>query len=229
MKNLRIEALIIAAGMIAMGLLVKLSFDKYSNSNRVVTVKGVSEMEVNADHVTWPMQFAQTGNDLVMLYESVSATNKVVVKFLTDNGIKEDEISIAVPHIYDNERNNYTREIPEFRYVMTSNITVSSSEVDLVRQLVQKQSELIGKGIAIQTNWIDYRFTGLNDIKPPMIEEATKNARQAAEKFAQDSQSKLGKIKRANQGQFTITDRDNNTSYIKRVRVVTTIDYMLED
>lgn len=229
MKNLRIESIILAVGLVAMALCIKMAIDSYSNNNRLVTVKGVSEMEVNADHVTWPMQFTQTGNDLVQLYESISATNKVVINFLTKNGISEEEISIAVPTIHDTQRDSYMRELPEYRYMMSSNITVSTTNVELVRRLVTKQSELIGKGIAIQIHWIDYRFTSLNDIKPQMIEEATKNARQAAEKFAQDSQSKLGKIKRANQGQFTISDRDSNTSYIKRVRVVTTIDYMLED
>lgn len=62
-----------------------------------------------------------------------------------------------------------------------------------------------------------------------MIEEATKNARASAEKFAQDSGSSLGKIRRANQGQFSITDRDSNTPYIKSVRVVTTVEYFLKD
>ena len=76
---------------------------------------------------------------------------------------------------------------------------------------------------------ISYEFTKLNDVKPQMIEEATKNARVTAEKFASDSESKLGKIKHANQGIFSIVDHDNNTPDIKRVRVVTTIDYYLKD
>ena len=82
------------------------------------------------------------------------------------------------------------------------------------------------------TGWeykTEYSFTKLNDIKPEMIEEATKNAREAAEKFAQDSDSKLGKIKKASQGQFSISDRDSNTPYIKSVRVVSSIDYFLND
>ena len=76
---------------------------------------------------------------------------------------------------------------------------------------------------------MSYEFTGLNDIKPQMIEDATKNARAAAEKFAKDSDSKLGKIKSASQGQFTIANRDENTPYIKSVRVVTTVTYYLKN
>ena len=75
----------------------------------------------------------------------------------------------------------------------------------------------------------EYIFTKLNDIKPAMIEEATQNARSVAEKFAADSQSRLGKIKTANQGLFSIEDRDSNTPYLKKVRVVSTVDYYLAD
>ena len=62
-----------------------------------------------------------------------------------------------------------------------------------------------------------------------MIEEATKNAREVAEKFAKDSDSRVGKIKSAKQGVFSITDRDQNTPFVKNVRVVTTIDYFIKD
>ena len=112
-------------------------------------------------------------------------------------------------------------------------ITVTSEKVNLVRNLISEQSELLKQGIAITGGDyrynIQYDYTSLNDIKPQMIEEATKNAREAAQKFAKDSESELGKIKRANQGQFSIENRDVNTPYIKRIRVVSTIDYSLED
>ena len=120
-----------------------------------------------------------------------------------------------------------------YRYNVTAVITVTSIQVDLVRQLISEQGELLKQGIAITGGDyrynVQYDYTDLNRIKPQMIEEATKNARAAAEKFASDSDSELGKIKHAYQGQFTITDRDSNTPYIKNVRVVTTIDYYLED
>ena len=120
-----------------------------------------------------------------------------------------------------------------YRYNVTSIITVSSGQVDKVRQLITRQADLLKKGVAITGDdyryTTQYEFTRLNDIKPEMIEEATVAARNAAEKFAKDSDSKLGKIRRANQGQFVISDRDNNTPYIKQVRVVTTIDYYLKD
>ena len=140
--------------------------------------------------------------------------------------LQTEIIDLQAERYGSNERNPY-------RYNVTTVITVTSSKVDLVRGLISEQGELLRKGIAVTGGDyrynVQYEYTGLNQIKPQMIEEATKNARQAAEKFAKDSDSKLGKIRHANQGQFSISDRDANTPYIKKVRVVTTIDYSLED
>ena len=120
-----------------------------------------------------------------------------------------------------------------YRYNVTTVITVTSEKVDLVRGLISEQGELLKRGIAITSGEyrynVQYEYTDLNKIKPQMIEEATKNAREAAEKFAKDSDSELGKIRHANQGQFSINDRDANTPYITKVRVVTTVDYTLNN
>ena len=140
---------------------------------------------------------------------------------------------INAPEIIDMKAERYSSQESTYRYNVTSVITVTSDKVDLIRKLISSQGELLKQGVAITSGDyrynVQYEYTGLNKIKPQMIEEATKNARQAAEKFAEDSDSKLGKIRKANQGQFSITDRDANTPYIKKVRVVTTIDYSLED
>ena len=137
------------------------------------------------------------------------------------------------PDIIDLDAERYSNNQTGYRYNVTAVITVTSTQVDLVRRLISEQGELLKQGIAITGGdyrySVQYDYTDLNRIKPQMIEEATKNARAAAEKFASDSDSELGKIKHAYQGQFSITDRDSNTPYIKKVRVVTTIDYYLED
>lgn len=190
-------------------------------------------MEVSADKVTWPLVYKEIGNNLQDLYVRISKNNDALVKFLTSNGIEEEEISVNAPEIIDMSAERYNTTPSPYRYNVTSVVTVSSSKVDLVRKLISDQGELLRQGIAIiggeyRYNTV-YYFTGLNDIKPRMIEEATRNARMAAEKFAQDSDSKLGKIKNAYQGQFTITDRDENTPYIKNIRVVTTVNYYLKD
>ncbi|HOO68887.1 MAG: SIMPL domain-containing protein [Bacteroidales bacterium] len=233
MKTYRYEALILAVALVIMGLLLKKGLDGFSGRERTVNVKGLSEMEVPADKVTWPLVFKELGNDLQDLYVRINRNNLTVISFLKENGITDEEISVNAPEIIDMSAERYSTSPPPYRYNVTSVITVSSGKVDLVRELISDQGELLKQGIAItggeyRYNTV-YSYTGLNDIKPRMIEEATRNARTAAVKFAQDSDSKLGKIKNAYQGQFSITDRDENTPYIKKIRVVTTINYYLKD
>lgn len=168
-----------------------------------------------------------------IIYNKINNTNQTIVTFLKQKGITEQEISINAPELIDLQADRYNSNPIQFRYNITTVITVTSDKVELVRNLIKEQSELLKQGIAITGGDyrynVQYDFTGLNAVKPQMIEEATKNARAAAIKFAKDSDSELGKIKRAYQGQFSIEDRDANTPYIKRIRVVTTIDYSLED
>ena len=233
MKNLRIEAVILAIGLALTGYFVKAGIDTLATRDRVVTVKGLAEMEVPADKVTWPLMYKSIGNDLPALYSQIEATNQKIQAFLTSKGIDAGEISINAPEIVDLQAERYSNNDKPYRYNITTVITVTSGKVDLVRGLIASQGELLTHGNAISGGdyryYVSYDYTSLNSIKPKMIEEATKNARAAAEKFAKDSDSKLGKIKKAYQGQFSIDDRDANTPYIKKIRVVTTIDYSLED
>lgn len=233
MKSWKLEALILAGGLLLMGKFVKDGLDGFANRDRVVNVKGLAEMEVAANKATWPLIYKTLGNDLPALYNQINQTNETIVKFLIQKGITEKEITVNAPDIIDLEAERYSNNQTSYRYNVTTVITVTSTQVDLVRRLISEQGELLKQGIAIAGSdyrySVQYDYTDLNRIKPQMIEEATKNARAAAEKFASDSDSKLGKIKHAHQGQFSISDRDNNTPYIKKVRVVTTIDYYLED
>lgn len=233
MSKWKTEALVLAIGMVALGYEIGDSINNFVAKDRVVTVKGLAEMEIPANKVTWPLMYKEVGNDLSALYNKISYTNKAIVNFLKEKGITEEEISINAPEIIDMQAERYVGENKTYRYNVTTVITVTSNKVDLVRSLISEQGELLKQGIAITGGDyrynIQYDYTSLNEIKPQMIEEATQNAREAAQKFAKDSDSELGKIKRAHQGQFSIENRDANTPYIKRIRVVTTIDYSLED
>ena len=229
MANWKTEAIIIAIGLVILGGSIEDGIEK----ERMVTVKGLAEMEVPANKVTWPLVYKEVGNDLGTLYDKIKTTNRTIINFLKDKGITENEISVNAPEIIDMQAERYNTNPVPYRYNVTTVITVTSQQVDLVRSLISEQGELLKQGVAIiggdyRYN-VEYDFTGLNDIKPQMIEEATKNARESAMKFAKDSDSKLGKIVRANQGQFTIGNRDAHTPYIKHVRVVTTIDYSLKN
>ena len=233
MSTWKTEAVILAIGMAVLGGQIEEGINDFVAKERVVTVKGLAEMEVPANKVTWPLMYKEVGIDLSTLYNKISNTNKTIVDFLKQKGITQEEISINAPEIIDMQAERYVGENKTYRYNVTTVITVTSNKVDLVRDLISEQSELLKQGIAITGGDyrynIQYDYTSLNEIKPQMIEEATKNAREAAQKFAKDSDSELGKIKRATQGQFSIDNRDANTPYIKRIRVVTTIEYSLED
>lgn len=221
-------------GLGLLGYFVQQAAVKFKEYDRIVTVKGLSEREVPADTVIWPIQFTLADNDLPNLLTALDAQTQQVMQFLAQQGIDATAISLSAPSVIDKKAQQYGGEARiEYRYLGTQTVTVYSTHVELVRQAISQIGQLGKQGIVFNhdnyNNRVEYLFSGLNDIKPAMIEEATKQARDVAEKFASDSQSSLGKIKRATQGQFSIVDRDNNTPYVKKVRVVSTVEYFLSD
>ena len=228
-----IQAAVIAIGLAALGLAVKSGMDNFTNKDRKVTVKGLSEMEVAANKVTWPIVSKEIGNDLPALYDKVNATNAAIRRFLIAGGLDKSEISVNAPVVIDLNADRYSQNQQPYRDNVTSVITVTSAKVELVRKILARQGELLKDGIAIVSGDYDkqirYEYTALNEIKAKMVDEAIKNARATAEQFAHVSDSHLGRIENASQGQFTIEDRDENSPYIKKVRVVSTITYSIED
>ncbi len=222
-------AFLLAVGIVILGFTLKAGVDNIAFRDREVTVRGLAEREVPADLVTWPITYSLAGNNLQTIYDQVSKNNDIIVKFLTSNGISQDEISVNPPDTYDATSNRYRSDSFNYNYSINCTVTVTTDKVEKVRQLLNRQSDLLKEGIAFSNSYINYQFTGLNSIKPEMIAEATKNARAAANQFAADSESHIGKIKTASQGQFSIEDSDSSTPYIKKVRVVSTIVYYLED
>ncbi|MGX6592017.1 SIMPL domain-containing protein [Cetobacterium ceti] len=219
-------------GLSSLGYLLGNSYLKGKELNRVVSVKGLAEKEVKANIVLWPIDFRVTGNNLERIYDSLEKDNNKIIGFLESKGITKDEITVSAPKIEDKALYGDMNKM-EFRYIANGTITVYSTKVDLVYKLTNEIGELVKENIALNTNqygsYVDYIYTGLNSIKPSMIETATKNAREVAEKFAKDSNSTLGKIKNANQGQFIIENRDQHNPQIKKVRVVSTVEYYLTD
>lgn len=231
--NRIISAALLAVSIVIMGLCVKCGIDDFANKDRKVSVKGLSEREVNADKVTWPILSKELGNSLPELYNRIAVTQGKIKRFLMDNGVKETEINVNAPVVIDLNADQYNANQRAFRYNITSIVTVTSRNVKLVRSIIARQGELLKEGVAIvdggYENPVKYEFVSFNDMKPKMMEEAIANARKTAEQFARNSDSKLNKIVSADQGQFSIDDRDSNTPYIKKVRVVTTITYSLKD
>jgi uncharacterized protein len=217
-------------------------------SERFVSVRGVAEKDVKADLAIWPLRVRVAGNELAAASAQLDAAQERVVKFLVDNGIAADAISRQNIRVTDKLANDYNdNNKAAMRYALEAVITVRSKEVDKVLKASQQTNQLAAAGIVVSSgggydnSGPQFLFTGLNNIKPAMLADATKSAREGASKFAADSGSKVGNIRRATQGLFTINDRDQaldgegrggefgRTSGIdKRVRVVVTVEYTLE-
>lgn len=229
-----ILGLFICIGLVGLGLTLGKAALDYRQFERSVTVKGLSEREYPADIVIWPIQFTAAGNALEGLYQSIESSSKSIQAFLIDQGVQVEEISFSQPAITDKSAQQYGNAgRPEFRYTAIQTVTVYSNNIERVRGVMNSLSELGKQGIVFTggdyQSQTEYLFTRLNEIKPEMIEEATRKAREVAEKFAADSNSRLGKIKRASQGQFSISARDRNNPHIKKIRVVSTVEYYLSD
>ena len=227
------QALILALGIIVLGDSVNSGLKSLAGKDRKVVVKGLAEKEVEADKVTWPIVSKEIGNDLPELYQTINNTTGTIRKFLLQNGLKADEISVNAPVVIDLNAERYGENRNPYRYNITSIITVTSSNVKLVRNIIARQGELLKKGVAIvdggYENPVKYEFVAFRQMKPKMMQEAIENAEQTATQFAENSKSQIDKIMNADQGQFSIEDRDSNTPYIKKVRVVTTVTYSLKD
>lgn len=232
-KSALVLGVFIFLGLTALGFFIGSSVIKFKEYERTVTVKGLSEKEYPADIALWPIQFIASNNDLTELYESIEKDASEIISFLKVNGFEDNEITTSPPGIVDKLAQGYEKSKIEYRYNATQTITVYSDKIKSVRSTMNKLAELGKKGIVLTDggyqNTTEYLFTRLNEIKPEMVEEATTKAREVARKFAKDSDSKLGKIKKARQGQFSINARDKNNPHIKKVRVVSTIEYYLSD
>lgn len=232
-KSAFVLGVFIFLGLTFLGFFIGSSAIKFKEYERTVTVKGLSEKEYPADIALWPIQFSAANNDLTKLYESIEKDAKKIIVFLKNNGFEEREINESPPGITDKLAQGYEKSKIEFRYFATQTITVYSNKIKSVRSTMKKLAELGKKGVVLTEggyqNTTEYIFTRLNEIKPSMVEEATTKAREVADKFAKDSNSKLGKIKKARQGQFSINNRDKNNPHIKKIRVVSTIEYYLSD
>ena len=224
--------LVIGLGLL--GFLLGNAAVKVKSFERSVVVKGLAEREVPADIAIWPTTYQVADNNLDSLFAQIQKNDRVVIDFLLQHGLEETDITVSPPNIIDMFARTYgNNDDIRFRYTGSSSITVYTSNVDAVREATADVIELGKKGIVISgqdyQNMPQFVFNGLIDLKPEMVEDATKSARNVAEKFAEDSQSALGKIKSARQGQFSINDRDSMTSHIKKVRVVSTVEYYLSD
>lgn len=228
-----IGAIILALGIATSGHYIGSGIKFFRNFDRSVEVKGLAEQNVKSDLATWSINFSVSGDDLKALYQQVSLNQKTVSQFLATNGFAVKDIQLGTISVNDNWANQYgntNAKLPH--YQISNSVSVTTSNVDLVAKVSQNAGELVNQGVIVTNNSISYFYNNLNIIKAQMLDSATQNAKSAAETFAKNTQSQVGKIKSASQGVFTISSPDGSnvgdTSNInKKVRVVTSIQFFL--
>jgi hypothetical protein len=204
----------------------------FKAADRYVTVKGLAEREVDADLAIWPLSYNVAGDDLLAVQRELAENAAAIRAFLLARGFEEGELGVAPPRITDLQAQYSGGNPPRFRYSANGAVTVHTPKVREVLAAMSESGELVSSGVVLVQDWErrpQFFYTGLNAIKPEMIADATTNAREAAAQFARDSGSEVGNIRRAVQGLFSISDRDANTPQVKKIRVVTTVDYFLRD
>jgi hypothetical protein len=223
-----ISALLLAVGIYAGGFFIGNGISNWNSGRRIIAVKGLSEREVPASVATWTVGYAVTGNDLDTINRKLGDNTKAVVAFLKGAGFDEKDMSVQPPALHDatmEPREKDTPPPPE-RFRAEQSVLLRTAKVDLIKPALASASTLMANGVLLtgscQPNYV---YNRLNDIKPAMIQEATKNARIAAEQFSRDSQTSLGKLRNASQGWFQVENRDAATPERKVVRVVVDVDY----
>jgi len=224
-------AVVVAAGVAAAGWFVGQGIRDFKAADRYVSVKGLAEREVSADLAVWPIVYTVSGNDLSALQAELEEDGVRVAAYLSGRGFEETEISVSAPRVTDNAPLGGSRDqAPRERYQVERTTTLRTRRVDDARRAMETSGDLVKEGVRVVRSWeyaTTYLFTALESIKPEMIAEATADARRAAEKFAEDSGAAVGGIRRAQQGYFSIEDRDAFSPEVKKVRVVTSVDYFL--
>jgi len=242
-----ILGVLLAIGLIVGGLLLGTRIRDFKRADRYVEVKGLVERTVKSDSANWPISFSEAGDSLPAVFASSEKDKAAVIAFLQAQGFAQSDLILGSISVTDRSTQQYTNNTHGPRFVVEQTITLNSSDVDKVAAANAKTADLIRAGVVIQSGQngggVVYKFNGLNALKPDMITEATRNARASADRFAADSGSQVGAIRDANQGVFSISaanqgsstgdengysaDQQADSSIMKKVRVVSTIDYYL--
>lgn len=232
MKDLKTIILSVSVSVIASAVILSVGLSNIARADKTVSVRGLAEREVDADLAVWPLTFSLGSNDLTELQKDILAKTEILKRYLAEYELSGEDFTVQSPSITDNSMNPYMdKNQVRYTYIAETVVLVRSSKVEQVKKAQSDSLKLMSDGIAVSKDYkskISFEFTKLNDIKPQMIAEATKNARTAAEQFARDSGSKVGKIKRASQGLFSIEDAAADLSERKTIRVVTTVEYLLK-
>jgi hypothetical protein len=223
-----LAASVVALGLAASGYFIGQGISERGTGRRIISVKGLSEREVPASVATWTIGYGATGNDLDGINKKLAESTKAVTAFLRDAGFAESDMAVQPPSLHDTSMDAREKDSPPppERYRADQSVLLRTSKVDAIKPALASASNLMVSGVLLSgKSEPNYIFNQVNEIKPGMIQEATKNARIAAEQFSRDSQTTLGKLRNATQGWFQIENRDAATPERKVVRVVVDVEY----
>lgn len=213
---------IIASALLIFSVVFFLSARNFSKQGSYVEVKGLSEKIVKADVAVWSINFEVKSNNVDSLYADIDKNVNTIKSFLKEKGFEDSEINVAPVNIYQD-----TYKDALFRYNSSTQLSVYTNKVDAVKSASKDTLVLVKKGIVMNQNSIAFQFSGINSIKPEMLSEAMKNARDTAQNIAKESGSSLGSLHRGNQGVFDITDKDPGSPEYKKIRLVSTMQFLL--
>ena len=225
-KNM-IQGTAIVLAALVLGVSMVFTVRTLKSFDDTVKVRGLCEREVPADRVVLRVHYSLQDNDLAALRSSMDAADHTVIALLKKAGFTDEEIKYTSASFNDRYDSYYSSNI-RFRYSANQSINVFTSKMEEVSKIQNNLDAELLKHDIISNTYASYEYNGLNDIKPSMIAESLENARTAADEFAKNSHSKIGKMRTASQGYFEVEDLDENTPQIKKVRVVTTVEYYLK-
>ncbi len=228
-----VPAFLIAVGIASAGYSVGSAISHNQNFNRYVSVKGLAEKIVKSNKAVWQLNFSYADDELVNVYQGIAKAQTAAKDFLQKQGFNDQDVELQPVSITDNDASTYNTNVKGKRYKANAGIVLTTEQVDKVKEAVQQTGSLVQQGVLIDNSYVRYLYTELNTIKPGLLNEATSNAKTAAESFAHNAQSKLGSIRQASQGLFSISDisdpnASSGTDVMKKVRVVTSVDYFLK-
>lgn len=225
-KNYILGVSIVLAALV-LGAAMVFTVKTLKSYDDTVKVRGLCEKEVPADRVVLRVNYSDQDNELVDLRSRMEQSDQTIIALLKKAGFSDEEIKYTSAHFNDRYDSYYTSNI-RFRYSASQTINVFTSKMKEVSEIQNKIDAELLKHNIISNTYASYEYNGLNDIKPSMIAESLENARTAADEFAKNSHSKIGKMRTASQGYFEVEDLDENTPQVKKVRVVTTVEYYLK-
>jgi len=214
---------IIGIALLAFAAVFFFAAQNFPKQGSYIEVKGLSEKIVKADTAIWSINFEVKSNNVDSLYADIEKNVATIKLFLQEKGFEESEINVAPVNIYQD-----TYKDALFRYNSTAQLSLYTKKVDLVKSVSKDTLVLVKKGIVMNQNSISFEFSNINSIKPEMLAEALKNAKDTAQKIAQESGSNLGGLHRGNQGVFDITDKDPGSPEYKKIRLVSTISFLIK-